>query len=142
MSQQLHDLINQVVIDLSYVLWHLQYVGPASDRLLRLFIDAPEGITLEDCEQVSNEVSAVLDVAQGQGVRGTDYSHLEVSSPGLDRPLISAQHFERFIGERARVTLFAPVDGRRRLRGTIRSVTGETVAMDVDGNKEIGRAHV
>lgn len=131
--QQLHDLISPVVEDLGYELWHLEQIGPASDRVLRIYIDAPADITLADCEKVSNDVSAVLEVAQAQGQRAADYANLEVSSPGLDRPLISAAHFARFVGAPARVTLFAPVDGQRRLRGVICGVSGDTVELDVDG---------
>lgn len=132
MSQQLHDLISPVVEDLGYELWHVARVGPASDRVLRLYIDAPDGITLEDCGKVSNEVSAVLDVAQAQGNRAADYSNLEVSSPGLDRPLVSAAHFARCVGETARVKLYAPVEGRRQLTGVIRNVAGDMVELEAD----------
>lgn len=133
MSQQLHELIEPVVADLGCELWHVEHVGAVSNRLLRIYIDAPNGITLEDCESVSHEVSAMLEVEQMQGNRIADYSNLEVSSPGLDRPLVTAAHFDRFIGEMARIKLFAPVEGQRRLLGVIRGVTGEAVELEIDG---------
>lgn len=128
MSQRLRNLLEPVVADLGYELWHLESLGSGRSGLLRLYIDAPEGIALEDCEAVSREVSAVLDVEDS----GSGQYQLEVSSPGLDRPLITGAHFERFIGERARVTMFAPVDGKRKLRGTILAVNGDTVDLGAD----------
>lgn len=128
MSQRLRNLLEPVVADLGYELWHLESLGSGRSGVLRLYIDAPEGIALEDCEAVSREVSAVLDVEDS----GSGQYQLEVSSPGLDRPLITGAHFERFIGERARVTMFAPVDGKRKLRGTILAVNGDTVDLGAD----------
>lgn len=128
MSQRLHDLLEPVVTDLGYELWHLESVGAGRGRTLRLYIDAPQGVALEDCEKVSREVSAVLDVEdEGQG-----QYQLEVSSPGLDRPLVTGEHFRRFIGERARVHMFAPVAGQRKFRGTILAVNGDTVDLGCD----------
>ncbi|MES1926873.1 ribosome maturation factor RimP [Salinisphaera sp. T31B1] len=123
MSQRLHHLLAPVVADLGYELWHLESTGAGRSSILRLYIDAPDGIALEDCEKVSREVSAVLDV---EDASGGEYQ-LEVSSPGLDRPLITAEHFRRFIGERARINMYAPVDGKRKLRGVILAVNGDTV---------------
>ena len=122
-----------MIEDLGYELWHLERVGPAAERILRLYIDAPEGVTVDDCEAVSHEVSSLLDVEQAQGNRAADYGRLEVSSPGLDRPLMTVAHFARFVGESAQVTLYAPVEGRRRLQGVIRDATDETVELEVDG---------
>ncbi|HLQ85410.1 MAG TPA: ribosome maturation factor RimP [Salinisphaeraceae bacterium] len=133
MSQQVHDLIEPVIADLGYELWHLERVGPAAERVFRVYIDAARGITLEDCERVSHEISAVLEVAQAQGNRAADYGRLEVSSPGLDRPLVTAAHFQRFIGAQARVRMFAPVDGQRRFCGIIRNVANDKVELEVDG---------
>ena len=132
MVHALHELVAPVIADLGYELWHLEYVGPTSDRILRIYIDAPDGVTLDDCEKVSNEVDAVLDVAQAQGERMADYSQLEVSSPGLDRPLVTAAHFARFIGEMARIKSFAPVAGQRNFCGVIHAVDGDTIELAVD----------
>src|SRR5699024_1292280 len=106
MVQKLTDLIGPVIADLGCELCHLEHVGPSADRILRIYIDAPGGVSVEDCEKVSNEVDAVLDVAQAQGNGVADHSFLEVSSPGLDRPLATVAHFQRFIGAKARVKLF------------------------------------
>jgi ribosome maturation factor RimP len=97
--------------------------------LLRVFIDRPQGVTLEDCERVSEQLGAWLDVEDplpGSYV-------LEVSSPGLDRRLRTLAHFERFVGATARVELRDPRDGRRRLTGRIAGVEGDEVVLEVEG---------
>ena len=128
MSQRLLNLLEPVVTDLGYELWHLESVGAGRSSVLRLYIDAPEGIALEDCEKVSREVSALLDVED----TSSGQYQLEVSSPGMDRPLVTAEHFQRFIGERARINMFAPVAGQRKFRGTILAVNGDTVDLGCD----------
>ncbi|GAB3682511.1 ribosome maturation factor RimP [Salinisphaera aquimarina] len=121
-------MLEPIVTDLGYELWHLESTGAGRSSVLRLYIDSPDGIALEDCEKVSREVSATLDV---EDAGGSEYQ-LEVSSPGLDRPLVTGAHFARFVGERARVNMFAPVDGKRKLRGTILAVNGDTVDLGCD----------
>jgi ribosome maturation factor RimP len=111
--------------------------------MLRLYIDVPAGegeapraVTIEDCEAVSREVSAQLDVEDPI----TSHYTLEVSSPGIDRPLFGAAQFARFLGESAKVTLRLPQDGRRRLQGQITRVDGENITFNVDGNELTVRA--
>ena len=108
---------------------------------MRLYIDRPgtahgsevegEGVSVDDCEAVSREVSAQLDVEDPISGNYT----LEVSSPGLDRPLFTPAHFERFVGESAKIGLKLPQDGRRRLQGRIAGVEGEVIRLDVDGQE-------
>ena len=126
MTPRFHSLIEPIVSDLGYELWHIESVGQGRNAVLRIYIDAAEGIDIEDCEAVSREVSAALDV-EDEG--GAAYS-LEVSSPDMDRPLVSAEHFERFAGERARVNMFAPVEGQRKFKGEIVAVSADTVDLD------------
>jgi ribosome maturation factor RimP len=128
MPQRLYDLLDPVVTDLGYELWHLEQHGAGKNGLLRLYIDSPAGIAIEDCEKVSHEVSVVLDVARA----GRGRYDLEVSSPGLDRPLVTPAHFKRFIGASARIHLFAPVAGRRKLIGVILAVEDQVVDLGVD----------
>lgn len=128
MPHRLHKLLQPVVTDLGYELWHLESVGSGKNAVLRLYIDSPEGIDIEDCETVSREVSAMLDVTDEVNAS----YQLEVSSPGLDRPLATAGHFERFAGERARVNMFAPVAGQRKFKGRIRAVKGQVVELACD----------
>ena len=114
-----------------------EYLPAPGAAVLRLYIDVPEteagerNVGIEDCERVSREVSAQLDVEDPISGHYT----LEVSSPGLERPLFGAAQFARFAGETAKVALKLPQDGRRRLQGKILHVDGNDVAFDVDGNE-------
>lgn len=114
-----------------------EYLPAPGGAVLRLYIDVPEAeagernVGIEDCERASREVSAQLDVEDPISGHYT----LEVSSPGLERPLFGAAQFARFAGEAAKVALKLPQDGRRRLQGRILRVDGERVAFDVDGNE-------
>lgn len=114
-----------------------EYLPAPGGAVLRLYIDVPEAeagernVGIEDCERASREVSAQLDVEDPISGHYT----LEVSSPGLERPLFGAAQFARFAGEAAKVALKLPQDGRRRLQGRILRVVGEQVAFDVDGNE-------
>src|SRR5690606_36042138 len=117
----------------------LEFSPSTKSGLLRLYIDSPGGITIDDCERVSREVAAQLDV---EDPISTGY-RLEVSSPGLDRPLVKPEHFERFIGEQARVQLLAPRDGRRRYVGWIRQVGGAAVRLETqDGAVDLAYAEI
>src|SRR5690348_15487106 len=108
----------------------IEWVPGRGEGLLRLYIDRDgEPVSVDDCEAASREVSALLDVEDP--IAG--HYVLEVSSPGIDRPLFSAEQFARFIGEEAKVTLKLPREGRRRLRGRIVGVEGERIRMEVDG---------
>ncbi len=133
LRDQLNELLGPVVSELGYELWELEYASRAGGGLLRLYIDSPEGISLEDCERVSRAVSATLD--------GTDpipgqYT-LEVSSPGLDRVLRTRAHFERFAGERVRVEMSRPVDGRKRFSGQLLAADDQQITLEVDGGRVI-----
>lgn len=129
LRDRLTDLLEPIIRSLGYELILLEFGGASGSGTLRLFIDGPEGITLTDCEKVSREVAAVLDV---EDLIHSAY-HLEVSSPGMDRPLAKPEHFEQFKGQVARVQLLAPVDGRRRFQGRVLGATAEQVQLDVDG---------
>jgi ribosome maturation factor RimP len=114
--EKLTELLRPVVESLGYELVGIELLehGPHG-RLLRVYIDHEQGITVDDCGAVSHRVSGVLDVEDP--IPG--HYDLEVSSPGLDRPLFEAAHFERFKGSRARLKLRAKLDGRRKLVGVL-----------------------
>ena len=108
----------------------VELVPSGAHALLRLYIDANgRAVTIDDCEAVSREVSAVLDLNDPIASRYT----LEVSSPGIDRPLFTAAQFARHIGETVKLNLQIPQDGRRRLQGAIAGVDGDGIALRVDG---------
>lgn len=144
LRERLIALIEPLLGQLGCELVDLEYAPGRTHALVRVFIDRPEGVGLEDCEQVSQEVSALLDV---EDPVPTAYS-LEVSSPGLDRVLRTPAHFARFIGQRVKIELLEPREGRRRYTGTLVTTDDAGVQLEVDGKVvrlayvEIGRARL
>lgn len=127
-SPQLRRLLEPVVSDLGYELLLIELIG-SGQRILRLYIDAPGGVNLDDCELVSRNVSAVLDV--DDPIAGT--YNLEVSSPGIERPLVREDHFRNHVGERVKVRLVKNVLGRKRFTGVLAQVVDGGVVVEVDG---------
>ena len=128
-GDELAKLLEPTVVRLGYELADLEVRLGGKGGVVRVFIDKPDGIGLDDCERVSRAVSAILDVEDP--VPG-NYD-LEVSSPGLDRKLTKVEHFQRFMGEVVKVKLRFPMDGRRRFRGKLVSADEESIAVEVDG---------
>lgn len=126
LRDRLIELLEPVVNAIGYELVLLEYSPRDGSGMLRLFIDAPDGITLDDCEKVSREVAATLDVEDVI----TQAYRLEISSPGLDRPLVKPEHYRRFKGEVARVQTLAPIAGRRRFQGAILDATDDEVSIE------------
>ena len=122
-------MLQPLVEDLGYEFVGLEYTGQSNNAVLRIYIDHELGIDLDDCGRVSGEVAALLDVEDP--IAGQ--YNLEVSSPGLDRPLFTLEQCARFAGEQVQITVFAPVEGRRKFKGRILSVTGDTLNIDQDG---------
>ncbi len=129
---ELKELLEPTVAGLGLELLGIEFSPSAGSALLRLYIDAPGRLVgIEDCEAVSREVSANLDVNDPIASQYT----LEVSSPGIDRPLFTLAHFAKQIGEQVKVALSLPQDGRRRLQGKVVSVAENSVLLDVDGRE-------
>lgn len=126
---ELKQLLEPAIEGLGYELVDLELNVGRRDGLLRLFIDRLAGIGLDDCETVSRHVSTLLDVEDP--IPG--HYNLEVSSPGLDRPLTKREHFERFAGEDVRIRLRVPIEGRRNFRGALTAVGGDSIDVEVDG---------
>jgi ribosome maturation factor RimP len=131
LRDQLRELLEPVVTGLGYELWDLEYATRPGGALLRLYIDSPAGIGLDDCERVSRAVSQAMDHADPIAVAYT----LEVSSPGLDRVLRTQQHFVRCIGELARVELATPLHGRKRFSGRLLQVQAGQITLEVDDGR-------
>ncbi len=131
LREKLIALLEPAVAGLGYELVELEFRPPGRGGLLRVYVDAADGITLDDCEKVSHYVSGLLDV---EDIIPGEY-HLEVSSPGLDRPLRTRQHFEVAVGEQVKVQLSVPQQGRRRFGGTLMKVEDEGILVDVDGQE-------
>ncbi len=132
LEQKLTELISAPVEALGYELVGIEFVR-ARTSTLRIYIDSENGINVDDCADVSHQVSAVMDVEDPITVA----YHLEVSSPGLDRPLFTVEHYERFAGQDVSVVLRIAVQNRRKWQGTIKSVEGEMVTLSVDGKDEV-----
>jgi len=128
-SVKLTNLLQPLVEDLGYEFVGLEHRSNPKNPVLVIYIDRPEGIAVDDCERVSREVAAVLDVEDP--IPG--HYNLEVSSPGLDRPLFTLDQFEQFRGETAQVSLFAPLQGRRKFKGRILGTAEGEVLLEQDG---------
>jgi len=129
--QKLNELLQPLVEDLGYEFVGLEYNSNPKHSVLRIYIDHENGVGIEDCETVSRETAALLDVKDP--IR-SQYN-LEVSSPGLDRPLFTAAHYQQFEGCIAQVNLFAPQDGRRKFSGPILGADETSVRIDQDGSE-------
>ncbi len=120
----LQTLIEPTLAGMGYELVALERAGGG---LLRLYIDKPEGIVVEDCVRVSNQLTRIF------MVENVDYERLEVSSPGLDRPLVKTADFVRFAGELANIRLHAPLDGRKKFSGILRGLEDGVLHLEVEG---------
>ena len=144
LRERLIALIEPVLARLGYELIELEYAAGRAQAVVRIFIDQPAGITVDDCERASREIAALLDV---DDPIPTAYA-LEVSSPGFDRVLRTPAHFERFVGNRVFVELKVPRAGRRRYTGILQAAKGDGIELEVDRQKveipfaEIGKARL
>ncbi|MCT7940884.1 MULTISPECIES: ribosome maturation factor RimP [Shewanella] len=129
LESRLVEMLAVPVEALGFQLWGIEYVQAGKHSIVRVFIDHENGINIEDCAEVSRQVSAVLDV---EDPISTEFT-LEVSSPGVDRPLFNAQQYAAYIGEDAKVQLTMPVAGSRNLKGAISKVEGQMLTIKVDG---------
>jgi len=107
----------------------IEFLSAGNHSVLRIFIEHENGINVDDCAEVSRQVSAILDV---EDPISTEYS-LEVSSPGLDRPLFELAHFQAVIGETINVKLSMPLNGRRKFKGKLEAIENDTLVVTVDG---------
>ena len=130
-QDELEQLLAPTVNDMGYELWGCEYLSQGKHSLLRIYIDKEEGIGIEDCQDVSHQVSALLDVEDP--IPG-NYS-LEVSSPGIPRPLFKGWQYQRYIGQPVQVKTFKPVCKKRKLLGTIISVSDNSVLLNIDGEE-------
>jgi ribosome maturation factor RimP len=128
-GEELARLLEPTVERLGYELTDLELKLGGKEGVVRVFIDRPGGVDLSDCETVSRQLSAVLDVEDP--VPG--HYVLEVSSPGLDRKLTRPEHFKRYVGEDVRVRLRAPQAGRRNFRGRLTAADEKDIEVEVDG---------
>ncbi|PHM50825.1 MULTISPECIES: ribosome maturation factor RimP [Xenorhabdus] len=132
LEQKLTEMISAPVEALGFELVGLEFIR-ARVSTLRVYIDSEEGITVDNCADVSHQVSAVLDVEDPISV----LYNLEISSPGLERPLFKAEHYQRFMGEKVNLLLRMAMQNRRKWQGIIKAVDGEMITVTVDGKDEV-----
>lgn len=130
--EDLNRLIGSTVVAMGYEFVGVEYLGKGlSGSLLRVYIDRDDGITVDDCARVSHQISGVLDV---EDPIGENYD-LEVSSPGLDRPLFNREHFDRFAGSEVSLRLRVKIQERRRFKGLLKGTRNDNVLVMVDGEE-------
>lgn len=129
--EQIENIIGPLINSMGYELWACMLVGPKGKQTLRVYIDSDAGIQLEDCQKVSHQLSLFLEAEQ----KYNSYDTLEVSSPGLDRPLLKIEHFQRFVGSKVSIKLFQPLDGQKNYLTEIKEVNAQEqeIIIDVDG---------
>ncbi|MFQ5470185.1 MAG: ribosome maturation factor RimP [Gammaproteobacteria bacterium] len=130
-TSSLHSLVVPIVSSLGYELVGIEQATQQQGVVVRIYIDKEDGITIDDCERVSHQISGVFEVEDP--IKG--HYVLEVSSPGLDRPLFEAEHFERFSGNHIKLRLHRAIDGRRNFTGLLQGLKDDEVIMEVDGEK-------
>ena len=133
LEQNLQEMPQGAVEDLGCELWGIECQRTGRFMTVRLFIDKEGGVTVDDCADVSRQVSAILDVEDPIA----DKYNLEVSSPGLDRPLFTLPQFERYIGQDIAVHLRIPVMERRKWQGKLESIENDMVILIVDGQEQV-----
>lgn len=129
LNSELVSLLKPVIADLGYELWGCERITYGNQSLLRIYIDNERGIGIEDCERVSKQISGYLDVEDP--IPG-NYT-LEVSSPGIPKPLFYPYQYTRFIGLPVQLKLYQLVDAKRKLTGIIRSCDEHSLQLDVNG---------
>jgi ribosome maturation factor RimP len=126
--EQLQALLAPVVEALGYQCWGIEFLSQGRHSLLRVYIDHENGILVDDCEKVSRQISGVLDV---EDPISSEYT-LEVSSPGMDRPLFTLEQFAAHAGELVKIKLRSPFEGRRNFQGLLRGVEEQDVVVLIE----------
>lgn len=124
-------MLRPAVEEVGKELLGVEFISAGKHSILRIFIDHENGINVDDCAEVSRQVGAILDV---EDPISTEYS-LEISSPGLDRPLFDLPHFQEVVGETINVKVSMPLNGRRKFKGKLVSIENDTLIVKVDGEE-------
>ena len=125
---KLSDMLRPAAEALGYEFLGVEYIGQGKHTILRIYIDHENGINVDDCASVSHQVSGILEVEDPIASQYT----LEVSSPGMDRPLFTMAHFSQFVGNEIQVRCHVGVDGRRKFKGKLLSASEEQLVIEVD----------
>jgi ribosome maturation factor RimP len=130
-DQQITDMLETTIEALGFELWGVEYLSQGRHSQVRIYIDAPNGITVDDCATVSEQVGGVFDV---EDPITWDYT-LEVSSPGMDRLLFKLEQYPGYVGEIVELRLRGAFEGRRRFKGVLKGIEGEEVVIQVDDHE-------
>lgn len=122
-QDKLTQLLKPAVEGLGYALVGIEHLPMGKHTVLRIYIDSTDGITVSDCSRVSHQVSGVLEVEEPIKGQFT----LEVSSPGIDRPLFNFEQFEQFVGSKVKLKLYHAIEGKRKITGLIESIEGDDI---------------
>jgi len=128
----LQEKLEKLISGMGYEFVGCEQLSMDGRQIFRIFIDQEKGVTVEDCSQVSHQVSAMLDAEDAMAKR----YHLEVSSPGIDRPLFEIKHYQKYIGCRVKIKLHTAINQRRQLKGILQRVAEENVHVLLDGSNE------
>ena len=130
-EQKLTEMLRPAVDETGKELLGVEYISAGNNSVLRLFIDHENGINVDDCAEVSRQVGAILDV---EDPISTEYN-LEVSSPGLDRPLFTLEQYKKVMGETVNVRLSLPLNGRRKFKGLLNTIENDVLIVTVDSEE-------
>ncbi len=128
----LNARLETLLVSMGYDYIGAEILPMNGSKVFRIFIDTPTGVSVEDCSKVSRQVSAMMDVEDPFQSR---YS-LEVSSPGIDRPLFELKHFEQHVGSQVKIRLQSPINQQRQFKGILKQVVGESIHLLVEGSEK------
>ncbi|NRA18996.1 MAG: ribosome maturation factor RimP [Oceanospirillaceae bacterium] len=131
--KRLQEMLDPIAESMGFELWGIEYLSLGKDSVLRIYIDAEKGISVDDCAQMSHQASGILDVEDTI----TGMYSLEVSSPGLDRLLFKLEHYQAYIGHVLKIKLRMPFDGRRNFKGQLKGVEGDEIIIEVDNEEYV-----
>jgi len=129
--KRLQEMLEPIAQSMDFELWGIEYLSQGKDSILRIYIDGENGVSVDDCAQMSHQASGILDV---EDTIAGHYA-LEVSSPGMDRLLFKLEHYVAFTGSVVKIKLRMPFDGRRNFKGLLKGVEGDEVVLEVDNEE-------
>lgn len=129
-AERVYELIKDAVEAEGVRLWDVRFLKEGASWYLRVFIDKPEGISIDDCTNVSHAIDPIIDEADPINVS----YYLEVCSPGIERELTRSRHYEESLGKQVRLKLYRAYDGKKEITGTLEDVTEENVTLVTEGN--------
>ena len=136
--EKLEELVKPIADELNYELYYIEYIKENGDFYLRIYIDKPEGISLNGCEALSRRVSDMLDVEDPI----SDSYYLEVSSPGLNRGLYKDEHFKRYIGKKVFVKFTGSLSGHKNIKGILKAVDEESITVEGESELNIPKSKI